>query len=66
MKKVTDEQLIEVYNKVKNVLSDVELDKTKCLERIKLMNIRYEEIKNKSFSWVDDFFEIHGSHRNRK
>lgn len=55
-----------IYNKVKPVLPNVELDKTTCLERIKLMNIRYEEIKNKSFSYVDDFFEIHGSHRNRK
>jgi hypothetical protein len=55
-----------IYNKIKNVLPNVTLDKTKCIERIKLMNIRYEEIKNKPFSYVDDFFEIHGSHRNRK
>lgn len=55
-----------IYNKVINILPDIELDKTKCIERIKLMNIRYDEIKNKSFKYVDDFFEIHGSHRNRK
>lgn len=54
-----------IYNKFKHILSDVELDKTKCIERIKLMNIRYEEIKNKPFSHIDVFFQIHGSHRNR-
>ena len=55
-----------IYSKVKNVLPTVELDKGKCLERIHRMNIRYEEIKNHPFGFVDDFFELHGSHRNRK
>jgi hypothetical protein len=60
-------QIIDnIYNKVQNVLSDIELDTTKCIERIKLMNIRYDEIKNEPFSYVDNFFQIHGSHRNRK
>jgi len=54
-----------IYNKVKNVLFDIELDTTKCIERIKLMNNKYEEIKNKPFSYIDNFFELHGSHRNR-
>lgn len=54
-----------IYSKVKNVLPTVELDKGKCLERIHRMNIRYEEIKNHPFGFVDDFFELHGSHRNR-
>ena len=43
-----------------------DLNKPKCIERIKLMNQRYEEIKHKPFSYIDNFFEIHGSHRNRK
>ena len=56
-----------IYMKVKTVLpEDIELDKTKCIERINNMNIRYEEIKDKHFHYVDPFFEIHGSHRNRK
>jgi len=55
-----------IYNKVKKVLPNIELNTQKCLERIQLMNIRYEEIKNKPFTHIDDFFEIHGSHRNRK
>ena len=55
-----------IYSKVKNALPPMELDKGKCTERINKMNLRYEEIKNHPFNFVDDFFEIHGSHRNRK
>ena len=55
-----------IYNKVKNVLVNIELDKTKCIERIKSMNNKYEEIKNESFNYIDDFYGLHGSHRNRK
>ncbi len=55
-----------IYNRIKNVLVDVQLDKIKCIERINSMNNRYQEIKNKSFDYVDDFFGLHGSHRNRK
>ena len=59
-------QIIDnIYNKVQKVLPDIELNTTKCIERINLMNIRYDEIKDKPFSYIDDFFEIHGSHRNR-
>ena len=38
----------------------------KCIKRIELMNKRYDEIKDNNFSYIDDFFEIHGNHRNRK
>lgn len=65
-----DNTLIQIvnnmYDKLTKVLVDVELDKTKCIERIKLMNNKYDEIKNESFDYVDLFFHIHGSHRNRK
>lgn len=54
-----------IYNKLYPILSHLELDKQKCMERIQLMNQRYEEIKNKPFEFVDPFFELHGSHRNR-
>ena len=54
-----------IYAKLKNVLNDVKLDKEKCIERIKLMNSRYEEIKNEEFIYVHEFFQLHGSHRNR-
>lgn len=61
------EEIIDnIYIKVKKVLpEDIQLDKTKCIERINNMNKRYEEIKHKSFKYIDPFFEIHGSHRNR-
>jgi hypothetical protein len=55
-----------IYNKIKKLLPNVVMNTTKCLERIILMNIRCDEIKNKPFSYIDDFFELHGSHRNRK
>ena len=55
-----------IYNKLKNVLVDVDLDKSKCMERLILMNKKYEEIKDKNFGYIDHFFQLHGSHRNRK
>jgi hypothetical protein len=54
-----------IYKKLKIVLPDIEMNKQTCIERIQLMNIRYEEIKHKPFTYIDNFFEIHGSHRNR-
>lgn len=35
-------------------------------KRISSMNERYQEIKNKPFSYLDPFYQLHGSHRNRK
>jgi len=34
--------------------------------RIIAMNATYEKIKNEPFSYVNKFYHIHGSHRNRK
>ena len=34
-----------------------------ALERVVNMNKRYEEIKTKPFSFIDHFYELHGSHR---
>lgn len=53
-----------IYNKLKNVLT-IELNIENSINRIILMNKRYEEIKQQPFSYIDDFYEIHGSHRNR-
>jgi len=70
LNETTTNTLIEIvdniYNKVTKILPDIELDTKKCIERIQLMNNRYEEIKEKPFSYIDNFFHIHGSHRNRK
>ena len=42
-----------------------ELDREGCLTRIREMNARYNEIKDQPFEYIDPFYEIHGSHRNR-
>jgi hypothetical protein len=58
-----------IYDRVYNLLSKYEfikLNKENGIQRINNMNTVYKEIKNKPFSYVDPFFEIHGSHRNRK
>jgi hypothetical protein len=58
-----------IYNHLNNLLSKyefVKLNKETGIERIHNMNKIYDEIKSKPFSYVDPFFEIHGSHRNRK
>ena len=36
------------------------------INRINNMNKRYAEIKDKPFEFVDKYYQIHGSHRNRK
>jgi hypothetical protein len=36
------------------------------IKRILDMNVKYEEIKDLPFSYIDPFFEIHGSHRGRE
>ena len=70
LNETSDNTLVQIvdniYTKVKDILNDIDLDTKKCIKRILLMNIRYNEIKHKSFDYIDDFFEIHGSHRNRQ
>ena len=41
------------------------LDREGCITRIREMNARYNEIKDQPFEYIDPFYEIHGSHRNR-
>ncbi|MFC1670636.1 hypothetical protein ACFL20_09595 [Spirochaetota bacterium] len=36
-----------------------------AIERIQKMNQLYETIKDKPFSYVNTFYHLHGSHRNR-
>ena len=57
-----------IYNKLQNLLSKhafITLNKQTAIERILNMNKKCNEIKNKSFNYIDLFFHIHGSHRNR-
>jgi len=53
-----------VYNKINKMLN-IELNIEGGINRILDMNKRYEEIKEFPFDYIDNFFEIHGSHRNR-
>jgi len=60
-----------LYNKItslfsKNLINNIEFSNPNCKERIIEMNKRYEEIKSNPFTYIDPFYEIHGSHRNRK
>ena len=54
-----------VYNKINPILN-IHLDIDSSINRLILMNKKYEEIKEKSFDYSDGFFKIHGSHRNRQ
>jgi hypothetical protein len=53
-----------IYNKI-NKKINLEMDIQGGINRVISMNKRYEEIKHLPFKYVDNFFEIHGSHRNR-
>jgi hypothetical protein len=57
-----------IYNKVYKLLCKhqfIKFNKENAIKRIINMNILYNEIKNMSFDYVDEFYQIHGSHRNR-
>jgi hypothetical protein len=54
-----------IYTKLAPLLP-IRLDKVSCLQRLHAMNARYEEIKEKPFTYIDPFYELHGSHRNRR
>lgn len=54
------------YSKLKTFFPDnVILSKDGALTRIRNMNEFYETMKTKPFSLIDDFYELHGSHRSR-
>jgi hypothetical protein len=67
LNKITD----NVFYKIKKFLPKsffIEKDdvyKRNMTNRIQNMNKKYEEIKNKPFSYFDTFYHIHGSHKNR-
>jgi hypothetical protein len=58
-----------IYHPLSKLLAKhdfIKLNKETGIQRLMNMNKRYQEIKNKPFNYVDPFFEIHGSHRNRR
>jgi hypothetical protein len=67
-KNTIDTIIDNIYNNLKSLLSkhpEIKLNKQNGIDRIINMNKRYIEIKDMPFSYIDPFFELHGSHRNR-
>jgi len=60
-----NQTIIQDINIELNIELKIELNIKKSIERIHSMNQRYEEIKHLPFTYIDDFYQIHGSHRNR-
>ena len=55
------------YKKISLFLPDeIYLSRESAINRINNMNSVYEEIKDYDFSYIDDFFALHGRHRNYK
>ena len=59
------ENIVDNIIKKINDIFPFELDREGCITRIREMNARYNEIKDQPFEYIDPFYEIHGSHRNR-
>jgi hypothetical protein len=57
--------VVDTIHKKLAPLLPIRLDKESCLQRLVAMNARYEQIKHRPFSYIDPFYELHGSHRNR-
>ena len=63
---------LNIFNKVNNFLPKEfmiynrrNISIQNGINRINNMNKRYLEIKNKPFEFVDKYYQLHGSHRNR-
>ncbi len=54
-----------IYTKVSRLIPGLTFSRLGALRRVATMNERYDEIKNFSFDFVDDFYQLHGSHRTR-
>ena len=59
------EKFINFFPKI--LLAKVEMDVLyrNVLNRIKDMNKRYEEIRTLDFSYIDNFYQIHGAHKTK-
>ena len=53
-----------IYTKIKDVVN-IDLNIESGIDRINRMNTCYNEIKDKQFDYIDYYYHIHGSHRNR-
>ena len=52
----------------KEVLPETDLDvqKLNIIDRITKMNKLIKDIENRPFAYFDNFFSVHGGHRNRR
>ena len=66
--KLTIKDIVDnIHIKLKNFLPPyVKLNKKSALDRIINMNKLYSKIKDRPFSYHDEFYSLHGSHRNRE
>ena len=55
-----------LYDRVAAMIPWLPLSAEACMDRLDAMNARYEEIKRLPFSYVDPYFNLHGSHRSRQ
>lgn len=62
---VIDYVALEYNRKISGELFNNTL-KSRALDRVKGMDKRYSEIKEKPFSYFDKHYHIHGSHRGRR
>jgi len=64
-----DNTIYDIVNRVHDrikVIFNTELNIENAVNRIISMNHLYETIKENDFKFYDEFYHIHGSHRNRK
>ncbi len=54
-----------IYEKVQGKWPHIAWNEDTCLQRLLKMNERYEEIRDRPFAYIDRFYHLHGSHRNR-
>jgi hypothetical protein len=57
--------ILLIYNVINENIKKIDLNLDNAFNRIKNMDLRYEQIKHLPFSYVDEFYHIHGSHKNR-
>lgn len=54
-----------LHSVVEDMIPGLQLSIPNCIARIEAMNRRYAEIADLPFSYVDPFYQLHGSHRSR-
>ena len=58
-------KLYNMLNRTKTIGVNININVQNGIKRVENMNNRCKEIEGQSFDYIDPFYEIHGSHRNR-